>query len=65
MMSIGGGGKPEESGNFLLNSAYLLLEDIRLVTNDLHDLQKKVFPYLWKSLAPLKVVVLFWEVLLD
>jgi len=50
--------KPENREVFSMSSAYILLEKNLLTTNEVQPLEKKVFPYLWKSPTPLKVMTL-------
>lgn len=56
---------PDESGVFLVKSAYTVLELISILVDDLCPLEEGFFSLIWKSPAPSKVVAFSWSLLLD
>lgn len=57
--------KPHPCGDFTVRSAYEELSNRQLQHVQLSELQEKTLHLLWKSKAPLKVVVFSWQLLLD
>jgi len=57
--------RPEGNVGFTIKSTYKILERLLVLKDNLGDIEKHVFDYLWKNSAPSKAVDFSWKVLLD